>query len=101
MSPKSEDTRRTDAAWQKLVLFTYGKKCEVCEGTWEVSGHHIIHKSQCRGKLQRLRTDPRNGVVLCCKCHIPFAHEHQKDFIEWMKHNLPVRWTWIKEQTEC
>jgi hypothetical protein len=51
----------------------YGKKCEVCGGTWKLVVHHFIPRSRCK----ILTYEPLNWVILCAKCH--FALEVQKE----------------------
>ena len=73
-------------------------RCCVCGGRLGIGGHHIIHKSQCRGSRYVLRHDLRNILPLCVDCHIPFAHEREGEWLEWLEENKQEVYQWYVNQ---
>jgi len=64
--------------------------CLVCGERNGVMGHHIVHRSQCRGALYGLRHDLCNIMPLCVACHVPFAHGQPKEFDAWFAKTYPA-----------
>ena len=62
-----------DSAWKEIVLQRADFKCEICGGTFRITGHHFYP----RGLYGHLRYNPENGVALDFPCH--FAHHHRGD----------------------
>ena len=72
--------------------------CANCGGTWKLGGHHVVHKPACRGSRYGLRHDPSNIILLCGRCHTPWAHEREEDFLEWLRTHRPKQYAWREEQ---
>ena len=94
-SPAARERARRDAQFQ--VDAAKGKRCVRCCTAYNVSGHHIVHKTECHGRLAFMRHDRRNGLPSCLDCHNWFR-AHPKEADEWMEANLPERWAWVMAQ---
>ena len=51
--------------WKEVCFKNYGRKCEICGGTFRITPHHYFYRSS----VPHLKYEPLNGVILCCKCH--------------------------------
>lgn len=74
------DWRRFLREWERRI-HARDQWCQRCGSTEWLQCHHVYTK-----RLQRLRCDPRNGVLLCRGCHF------------WW-HNLAQggeQWAWIE-----
>jgi len=69
-----------DELWKQTVKKHAGFKCEKCGKTEYLQAHHIIPRTN-----YALRFDLENGVALCRKCHIYWAHKDAIGFMEWIK----------------
>lgn len=56
------------SAWVRSVKERDGHTCKICRSTHEIVAHHIFSYN----KYPELRTDVKNGVTLCSKCHVEF-----------------------------
>jgi 5-methylcytosine-specific restriction endonuclease McrA len=65
---------KADELWRKACLQKYGKRCELCEGTYNTTPHHFFYKSS----FGHLRYDIANGVILCQKCHAKLHFQDPK-----------------------
>jgi len=74
-----------DDLWKQLVLQKANHKCEHCGKAEGVQAHHIIPRTN-----YSLRHDPENGVALCIRHHLYWAHKDALQFTEWIsgKRNL-------------
>lgn len=74
------DWRSSDAyrAWRRAVL-TRDRRCTNCGSEKKLQAHHIVPASVCVD----LRFDPRNGRLLCNRCHA-LDHMHQIDPRFWL-----------------
>ena len=61
-TPKQLLADKCIALWKKLFLKT---KCEICGGTWKLTGHHFYYK----GSFKHLIYEMLNCVTLCGRCH--------------------------------
>ena len=91
-SPEAVAKRKADAVFQEEVC--RGGACAVC-GHGPVSGHHLVPKVECVGRLAHLRHDTLNGIPLCLHHHVPFAHEQPTLFKAWLKEKRPEIAMWI------
>lgn len=69
-----------DDLWSKLIKKRAGNQCEKCGKTKYVQAHHIIPRT-----CYSLRHDKENGVALCRKCHLYWAHKDAIGFYQWIK----------------
>jgi len=101
--PARESTKtivnRLYSLWSQVVRTRAGNKCEVCGATGVLDAHHIQPRQICSG----LRFDPMNGVCLC-KSHHKFgrqsAHKGMMWFVEWLRQNLPERFSYVMEHLD-
>lgn len=72
---KNKKTRlrlEADKLFKNACLLKWGKKCEICKGSYLATPHHYFYKSS----FSHLRFDTDNGVILDAQCH---ARLHFKD----------------------
>lgn len=55
-------------------------RCEKCGTTTRLTAAHIVSR-----RHRATRWDLRNGVCLCYRCHIHWAHTEPLDFAEWLR----------------
>ena len=82
--------RRTieDAAWSTLIRERAGYSCEKC-GKWYGPKHSGLHAAHIFGRGNKsVRWDPENGVALCMRDHLYWAHSNPIEFAEWIKERL-------------
>lgn len=72
--PKKLLMKTVDALWSKIVRNKYDNKCVIC-GSPKPSAHHIFSRT-----YKSTRWEPDNGVALCYKHHIWFAHQRFEEF---------------------
>lgn len=77
--------KQLDETWSKVVKYTALNQCEYCGSKNTVQAHHIIPRIH-----KGTRWDPHNGVSLCLKHHLYWAHKDVIAFYEWIasKRNL-------------
>ena len=91
-NPKRKLRKEADELLQEKAIKKYGNKCEICNGTFRIGGHHIFSKSQ----YGFLRYDLDNIAVLCSGCHIIKLHSRADPLIlEKIKEKRGQRW-WKK-----
>jgi len=96
MSPAAVLRRKLDGQFQEKVCRM--GQCEICGSRYNVSGHHIVPKPRCNGRLKHLRHSAKNGICLCQSCHVPWAHGDPKQFMVWLKRNRPARHDWLVKE---
>ena len=69
-----------DELWSAKVKERAGGKCEICGKDKYIQAHHIVPRTNFA-----LRHDIENGVALCRRHHLYFAHKDPLEFIEWAK----------------
>lgn len=72
--------KECDELWSKLVKKRAGNQCERCGTLKELQSHHIIPRIHFI-----LRHDPVNGVCLCKRHHLYWAHKDATGFSEWIE----------------
>ena len=78
--------KQCDNLWSSKIKERAGGKCEVCGKDKYVQAHHVIPRT-----CYALRHDLENGVALCRKHHLYWAHKDALDFTEWVRtiRNVP------------
>jgi len=76
MSNKAYDKKKAlklkaDKKWREKFV---GDRCEVCGGTWKLTGHHFYYK----GSYAHLRYEGDNCITLCVTCHFALHHHDPK-----------------------
>ena len=72
--------KQCDDLWSKKIKEKAGGRCEKCGSDKYVGSHHIIPRTN-----YALRHDLENGVALCRRCHLYWAHKDAVGFTEWIK----------------
>ena len=62
---------KADRIWRDKFV---GEFCEICGGTWNVTGHHFYYK----GSFAHLRYNKNNCITLCGTCHFALHHQDPK-----------------------
>jgi len=70
--------KRLDALWSEKIRSV--GKCEYCNKNSGLQAHHIIPRSH-----RNTRWDLKNGVCLCTRHHLYWAHKDAIEFAEWVK----------------
>ncbi len=78
--------KHCDDLWSELVKLRAGGKCEKCWSTNVVQSHHVVPRTNWN-----LRFDPENGVALCKKDHLWWAHKDALEFAYWFGIKYPDR----------
>lgn len=76
-----------DNKWSRAVKKAAGGKCERCESKYRLESHHVVSRTN-----DLLRHVLENGVCLCYKCHVPFAHDHPEEFRLWIIEKRGQAW---------
>lgn len=91
MKKKKSKVRVCDDLWAIKVKERAGWKCEVCgktptnnKGTILLQSHHVIPRTNY---ATRFRLE--NGVCLCYKDHIHYAHKDAMGFADWFRKHRP------------
>ena len=66
---------KADRLWREKYV---GEYCEICGGTWNVTGHHFYYK----GSYAHLRHEEDNCITLCGKCHFALHHKDPKTYTD-------------------
>ena len=69
-----------DELWAEKVKKRANGCCEKCFSTNHLSAHHIYPRT-----IYALRYDLQNGVALCKRCHLYWAHKNALEFVDWIK----------------
>lgn len=87
--------KKCDKKWGMYIHRRDDEKCVVC-GKTPAQAHHIISR-----KNYRLRWEPDNGVLLCCKHHTMdskfSAHGTPTLFGEWFEEHYPQRHQFLRD----
>lgn len=78
--------KHCDALWSELVKLRAGNKCDRCESTHMTQGHHIIPRTNWN-----LRYEIDNGVCLCLRHHLFWAHKDVISFTNWINRKYSGR----------
>jgi len=91
MAKKKSKVKICDELWAKAVKKRAGFKCEVCcktptndKGTILLQSHHMIPRTNYATRYML-----ENGVCLCYKDHIHFAHKDALGFGDWFVNKRP------------
>lgn len=96
---RAAERRKKDAAFQHEVCREANRRCEKCgEVRHDLGAHHVIPKTQCRGGLQHLRHDTRNGIALGWNCCHLWAEDHPAEFTEWMHKHRQYQMAWLDRE---
>lgn len=76
-SKRKNQEKRLDILWSQSVIKRDGSICQKC-GKWSENPHHAFYKTK-KGSRWLLQ----NGVNLCEKHHVPWAHAEPEEFLEW------------------
>lgn len=63
-------------------------QCEKCGTTNNLQASHIIPR-----QVYATRWDLLNGICLCYRCHIHWAHKYPHDFVYWFNRKFPRRYS--------
>ena len=69
-----------DDLWKQLIILIANNRCERCYSPKTLQAHHIYSRT-----YWTIRYDLKNGVCLCRKCHIYWAHKNAVEFAFWIK----------------
>ncbi len=72
-----------DGLWREAIKLQAGNKCEFCGAPRHIKplhAHHVIPRTN-----YRVRWEPLNGVALCYRCHMHWAHKDATAFTAWFK----------------
>lgn len=69
-----------DKIWRDIIISRAKKKCEFCGSSKHVQAHHIVPRS-----FYATRWNIENGVALCRRHHLYFAHRDVIAFYDWVK----------------
>jgi hypothetical protein len=61
--------------WSKSIRKRDGNKCRVCNGTDNLTAHHLYSKSA----YPHLKDHPCNGIALCRECHQQYHQDRGSD----------------------
>lgn len=61
--------------WREKVFELKGRKCETCGSDKRLHVHHL----NCFYKFPNLRTEVRNGQVLCISCHMKLTYKEVRE----------------------
>ena len=86
MKPKSK-IKICDELWSELVKVRAGRKCEICGTIHYLQSHHIVPRT-----CFTLRHDVKNGVCLCLKHHLYFAHKDVLAFSKWVREHKDIEY---------
>ena len=76
---------KADAEWQRIVKDRAGYACERCQ-VWygpKSRGLHAAHIFS-KGAHPATRHDPKNGIALCMRHHLYWAHTEPMEFAAWV-----------------
>lgn len=86
--------KKCDQLWGEIIRELAGGRCQKCGTTPQPKGlhaHHVIGRSRTV-----LRHDLANGVALCYRCHIFWAHRHGDEFAAWFEEQWPHVWGYLQ-----
>lgn len=93
-----KERNKADKIWKEKTKLFYSNKCAIpkCTNTNMLNCHHIIPKG-----IKELRTDERNGILLCPLHHkwgTNSAHKNPLWFFIIMERYYPAQLEYLKEQ---
>ena len=78
---RKQKIKKLDKLWSQIIRSR--GKCERCNKDTTLAAHHINPRNKFN-----TRWDLENGVCLCYRCHIHWAHKDVPDAAEWFKERL-------------
>ena len=103
MKKKKSKVQVCDELWALAVKKGADFKCEVCgktptndKGTILLQSHHMIPRTNYATRYMM-----ENGVCLCYKDHIHFAHKDALGFGDWFKSARPDDFIMIESMRGC
>ena len=70
--------KELDKLWSKAVRQV--GHCEKCGGTYRLQAAHILSR-----RHHAVRWLLLNGICLCYRCHMFWAHKDPLDFVRWLE----------------
>lgn len=62
-------------------------------GDQKTTAHHILKAEN----YPEHYFEELNSIVLCPVHHIPLAHDHEGEFLDWLSKHDPAKWKWADE----
>lgn len=88
--------KKCDKLWSQLVILSAGGKCEKFGSNKHIQAHHIVPRTNWN-----LRFDERNGIALCRKCHLYWAHKDSIEFYNWLANYRNSDLTYLEFRRYC
>ena len=85
--------KQCDTLWSTKVKERAGGKCEKCGEPKYVQAHHIVPRTN-----YALRHDLENGVALCRRHHLYWAHKDMLEFGIWIREIRNVEYLMVSRQ---
>ena len=86
-SRKTDNRKRIenqlDDLWRRAVLKRWGNKCAVCHKSEGVQSAHIFSR-----KNKSVRWDILNGISLCSRHHLFWAHKEPIEFAKFVEEKI-------------
>lgn len=82
---------QADKLWKVVVKERAGFRCEKCGTTKEIQAHHFVPRTN-----HRLRFDLCNGVSLCKRHHLYWAHQ-DPEFVVWFSGYRPDDYAYLMD----
>lgn len=79
--------RKLERDWWTAVDQRANYVCEKCGTNTNLEHHHVFGK-----RYKSIRFDVDNGVLLCIRHHVPWAHTQVVAFQEWIIERRGIAW---------
>lgn len=79
---KRKKIKELDKLWSIKIRERDGK-CLKCGNTSSLQAAHILSR-----KNLNIRFDLENGLTLCIRCHLYWAHKEPIEFTKWVEYHL-------------
>lgn len=89
---KKSLNKKLDALWSQQVKERADNCCEKC-GKPDPQAHHIVPRTH-----RSVRFDVRNGVALCYRHHIHWAHKDVLEFHAWIVSHRPEDVAYVEQK---
>lgn len=83
--------KRLDELWGQIIRSV--GKCEHCGSNKNLQAAHIASR-----KYKSMRWELKNGICMCSRCHLFWAHKEPIDFANWLKENYPEKYQFVLEK---